>query len=92
MSTPDIQREQAIADEYEEWAQEQLRRLWEVHANAVPWHDSGPEGIGQQGEPGADEGLIPPLTVLAAGTCDHDSDTGDAAASPLSQSARPVRG
>ena len=43
MSTADRQREEQISDEWEEWAAEQLARLWEVHADAVPWNDAPPE-------------------------------------------------
>ena len=45
-------REDAIADEWEEWAAEQVARLWEVHADDVPWNDAaaGDNGKVQQRE------------------------------------------
>lgn len=96
MSTPDIDREQQIADEaLEAWKDASFRYL-DARYPELPWNDAD-ENSGkelQQGEEhaGGAEGLSPPLTVLAAGACTHDSEAGRAAASPLSQSARPRRG
>jgi hypothetical protein len=42
---PDVQREEQIASEWwEAWAEEQLDRLWSIHADEVPWHDAAPQG------------------------------------------------
>ncbi len=45
MSTPaDRRREEAFTDEFEEWAAEQVARLWDVHAEEIPYNDAEPEG------------------------------------------------
>ena len=40
-------REEAVADEWEEWAAEQIARLWEVHADDVPWNDASSDEVSQ---------------------------------------------